>query len=299
MFFSTAFSENKNGLAWGLVLTLTLIWGSSFMLVKKALVVYSPAEVFAVRAFVAALVLLPFSLRGIEKITRQGWLGLGGFAITATILPSFLYAVSQTGISSSMAAILTTLTPLMTLIVGLAFFKQRVWKLQWMGIVLGFIATLYLVLGDVPTEIGTINLFALIALLAVVCNGFSSNLLKFRVPNLPSVQIAGIAFAMALGPALVILIHNDVAGKMLAGGPALQAAAYLAILGLFANALAIVLFSTLVKLRGPVFSSLVTYLIPIQALLLGWWDGEVLSVLALVATGVIIFSIYLINQTQS
>lgn len=296
---TTTSPQDKKWLAWSLVLLLTLIWGSSFFLVKKALVIYDPYEIFAFRAFVAAVILLPFSLRALPKIEKQKWGPMLAFAVTATILPTFFYALSQTGISSSMAAILTTLTPLMTLVVGSLFFKQKVWRSQWWGLSLGFVATLYLVLGDTPGALGTINVFALIALLAVVCNGFSGNILKFQVPNLPSAQIAGVAFLIAAIPATYILVDHQIIEKVLSSPEAIRAAGYLAILGLFANALAIILFSMLVKLRGPVFGSLITYLIPIQAMMLGWWDGERISLLALLATVVIIFSIYLVNQRQA
>ncbi|MFK7925195.1 MAG: DMT family transporter [Bacteroidia bacterium] len=284
--------------AWGLVLLLTLIWGSTFFMVKKALEVYNPLEVFAIRAFVASLVLAPFSFRGLEKISKRAWWGIAAFALTATLSPPILYAMAQTEISSSMTGILNAATPLMTLVIGGWFFGQRMLKNQWLGLVIGMIGTTYLVLGNGVDGLFSINWYAMLAILATVCNGFSGNVLKFRLGNVPAAQIAGLAFWLVFPIALVILIWYGVPARIMEGGPILKATGYLVFLGIFANAIAIVLVSKLIQVRGPIFASLITYTIPVVALFWGWLDNEVISLDQLLAAGVIILSIWIVNRSS-
>lgn len=284
--------------AWGLVMLLTLIWGSTFFMVKKALEVYNPLEVFAIRAFVASLVLAPFSFRGLEKIPKRAWWGIVAFALTATLSPPILYAMAQTEISSSMTGILNAATPLMTLVIGGWFFGQRMLKNQWLGLAIGMIGTAYLVLSNGVDGLFSINWFAMLAILATVCNGFSGNVLKFRLGNVPAAQIAGLAFWLVFPIALVILIWFKVPARIMEGGPIFNATAYLVFLGIFANALAIVLVSKLIQVRGPIFASLITYTIPVVALFWGWLDNEVISLDQLVAAGVIILSIWIVNRSS-
>lgn len=292
-----ALKLESDAAAWGLVIVLTLIWGSTFFMVKKALEVYNPLEVFAIRAFVASLILAPFAFRGLEKIKKGSWIGIGIFALTATLSPPILYAMAQTGISSSMTGILNAATPLMTLIVGGWFFGQRMLRNQWLGLILGLIGTGYLVVGGDTTGLGTINWFAMLAILATLCNGVSGNVLKFNIKGVSSVQIAGLAFWMVFPIALGVILWFGIPGRVLEGGPILTGTAYLVFLGIFANALAMVLVSKLIQTRGPIFASLITYTIPVVALFWGWLDNEVIGWDQLIAAGGIILSIYIVNRS--
>ncbi|MEL7531851.1 MAG: DMT family transporter [Bacteroidota bacterium] len=284
--------------AWGLVVLLTLIWGSTFFMVKKALEVYNPLEVFAVRAFVASLILAPFSFKALDKISKRAWWGIAAFALTATLSPPILYAMAQTQISSSMTGILNAATPLMTLVIGGWFFGQRMLKNQWLGLILGMIGTTYLVLGNGVDGLFSVNWLAMLAILATVCNGFSGNVLKFRLGGVPATQIAGLAFWLVFPIALGVLLYYGVPGRIMAGGPILTATAYLVFLGIFANALAMVLVSKLIQVRGPIFASLITYTIPVVALFWGWLDNERITWDLLVAAAGIILSIWIVNRAS-
>ncbi|MEL6588941.1 MAG: EamA family transporter, partial [Bacteroidota bacterium] len=88
-----------------------------------------------------------------------------------------------------------------------------------------------------------------------------------------------------------------VPGRIMEGGPILTGTAYLVFLGIFANALAMVLVSKLIQTRGPIFASLITYTIPVVALFWGWLDNEVIGWDQLIAAGGIILSIYIVNRS--
>ncbi|MCB0855654.1 MAG: DMT family transporter, partial [Bacteroidetes bacterium] len=146
--------------SWIIIISLTLIWGSTFIMLKKALTVYSPEQVFAGRMMIAALALAYWSIPALRRIERRYWLPLVGFALISNFVVTLLYATAQTRIDSAVNGILNTLTPLMTLLVGVIFYKQRMRTLQGLGLILGLIGTLVLVVKAQNGEIGVINWFA-------------------------------------------------------------------------------------------------------------------------------------------
>ena len=104
--------------AWALLIVLACIWGTSFILMKKGLVVFSALELGAIRVSVAALLLLPFALRHVGSVERSRfkWLALSG--VVGTLIPAFLFAYAETKLDSGLAGVLNALTAVFTLLVG-------------------------------------------------------------------------------------------------------------------------------------------------------------------------------------
>ncbi len=101
--------------AWFILAGLVVTWGSSFILIKKALVYFDAIEVGALRVGITFLFLLPLAIPRLKKITRKDFSGssISGFA--GNFFPAFLFAAAQRGIDSSTAGLLNSLTPLFTL----------------------------------------------------------------------------------------------------------------------------------------------------------------------------------------
>lgn len=295
--FKHLLSADGPYLRWILVIVLSMIWGLTFLGVSITLETFPPEQILAVRASIAALVLLPFSLPIITKVPKAAWAGLIGFAITGNA-PTYLYAIAQTEISSSLSSIINALTPLTTLVVGVLFYRAKIFRIQLMGILVGLAGTLVLILWDPKAGIGVINAFILFGVLATLANGFSTNIIKFNIKGLTPLQIAGITFLMLMPFALIYLSTTDFFSNFHRSPLHLRNTGILALLGIFANGLALAMVSRLIQISDPVFASLITYLIPVVALAVGFLYGDRLNPVQWGATAIIILSVYLVNRAK-
>lgn len=265
--------------AWGFLIILALVWGSSFILIKRGLEVYSPGEVGALRIVFAGLVLLPLSLPRLKGLNKRQVKNLIVVGLVGSFIPAFLFAKAQTQLSSSLTGVFNAMTPLFVVIIGALFFKSRITRRNAIGLVIAFLGVVILLMvkeGGLG-NFSEINAYALLVLLACACYGLNLNIIKYRFVELKPVAITAISLSIVLPLALIYLFTStQFSFKILHVEGAVQAAGYLAILGIVGTALALILFNVMVKVATPVFASSVTYLIPIVAIMWGLLDGEVL-----------------------
>ena len=176
-------AKNTSLLAWGLLLVLALIWGSSFILIKKGLVVYSALEVGAIRIVSAYLCLIPMAVQSFKKVEKKHWFFLFSVGMFGSFLPAFLFAAAQTKIPSSVAGILNALTPLFTMIMGALFFSQSVTTLIIGGLFLGFIGSGVLMFAGTAGGV-EFNTYALFVVLATIFYAANLNLIKFKLADI-------------------------------------------------------------------------------------------------------------------
>jgi drug/metabolite transporter (DMT)-like permease len=276
---NTSKSEN-NLVNWGFLIVLALIWGSSFILIKRGLEIFSPGEVGAYRIVAAATFLLPLSLPRVKKLSSQQIQNLLLVGLVGSFIPAFLFAKAQTQLSSSLTGVLNALTPLFVVLVGALFFSSKITLRNGIGLAIAFIGVVVLVTVKEGADFGTfsgINGYAFFVILACVCYGFNLNLIKFRFEKLKPIEITAISLLVVLPMALIYLMAGtNFSYKVTQVDGALEALGYLTLLGVFGTAIALILFNIMVKKVTPVFASSVTYLIPIVAIFWGVLDGEVL-----------------------
>lgn len=281
---------------WLKLMLLALVWGSSFLLIKKGLLTYSPTEVAALRLAAAAAVLAPFALMRLNRIRGRQWVVLLSVGMTGSLLPAFLYAFAQTRLDSGITGALTGLTPLFTLIVGAVLFSQWVSRRTSVGLAIGFAGTLILVSvqGNGSFDF---NLYALFIVLATVCYALNLNFIKHYLPNLSPVTITGVSLLMVLPVAVLYLLGPGEVGTKLASGPqAWWSLAAIMTLGMVGTAAALILFNHLVQIASAIFASSVTYLIPIVALILGMLDGERISIYQVAGMALILIGVWSANR---
>ncbi|MFW5759820.1 MAG: DMT family transporter [Cyclobacteriaceae bacterium] len=294
------FEGNQVFFSWFLLLVLALIWGSSFILMKKGLMVFSAGEVGAVRILSAALVLLPFSLPALKKLKSAHWKLLFASGLVGSFLPAFLFATAQTRLSSSVTGILNALTPLFVLILGVFFFKQNLTKKNLLGIFIGFSGSILLIFsGSSDNFWYGLNFFTLLVILATLFYGTNLNLIKHYLQDLSPRVITSVSLLL-VGPlaASYLIMMADFNSLFQNTGPALKALSFILILGVVGTGFALMLFNKLVQLTTPIFTSTVTYLIPVVALGWGLWDGEEILWNHLLGMVTIILSIYIINRQK-
>ncbi|WP_304516597.1 DMT family transporter [Cecembia rubra] len=286
--------------AWGFLLVLALIWGSSFILIKRGLEVFSPGEVGAFRIVAAGLFLLPLSLPRLKNLNKRQIKNLITVGMVGSFIPAFLFAKAQTQLSSALTGVFNAMTPLFVVIIGALFFNSKITKRNALGLLIAFVGVVILLTVKEGVGFGSftdINAYAFFVLLACACYGLNLNIIKFRFVELKPVAITAISLTMVLPLALIYLFsYTQFSFKLLHVEGAVIAAGYIAILGVVGTALALILFNVMVKVATPVFASSVTYLIPIVAIMWGLLDGEQLLAGHYLGIAAVIFGVWVGNR---
>ena len=290
--------------AWVLLLVLACIWGTSFILMKKGLVVFSALELGAIRVSVAALLLLPFALRHVGTVGRgrYKWLALSG--VVGTLIPAFLFAYAETKLASGLAGVLNALTAVFTLLVGALLFKQRLTGARVLGIVLGLVGTVVMLQlggsGGDATPAGEGNAwYGGYILAATIGYGLSVNVIKHKLSGMTPIAVTSMLLMLIGGPALVfLLLGTDFVHKLTTVPGAWTAFGYIALLATMSTAVAMVLFNKLIQQSTALFASSSTYLIPIVALALGALDGEAFNIWHFMGMVVILGGVLIIHRAK-
>ena len=293
----SATSSKNLTLAWILLLALTFIWGSSFILIKRGLDVFSAGEVGALRMFTASLVLSPFAFKYLKSFTGRQYIYLFIVGFFGSFLPAFLFAKAETGLGSAMAGVLNALTPMFVVIVGGLFFHQQIGRRTVFGLLIGFGGTLVLMIAGAEGDISKLNYFGLYIVLATIFYGTNVNLIKFKLQGVGAIPLTSMAFGLILPfAAYYLFVVSDFVVKVETVPGAWLSVFYVSILGVFGTAMAMILFNKLIQLKSPIFASSVTYLIPIVAVVWGLFDQEILLFQHYVGMIIILLGVYITNR---
>ena len=288
--------SNRNK-KWLYLVILSIVWGSSYILIKKTLIGLTPLQLGSLRIIFTTIILLFIGFSSLKKIPKNKWKWIFLTGYIGSFFPSFLFAFAQTEIDSGVAAILNSLTPLATLLIGLGFFKFIIDSKQIVGVIIGLIGSFLLIY-----EGSTINpdqnlLLVAFIIAASICYASSVNILKAHLQEVPAISIALGNFLCILPPALIILFSSGFLNINFAESPEVQNSLfYILILAIFGSAFAKVLFNRFIQIASPVFASSVTYTLPIVAIMWGYLDGESINKRQLLATAIILVGVYLANR---
>jgi drug/metabolite transporter (DMT)-like permease len=289
--------ENKQ-LRWVYLGVLSLIWGSSFILMKKALIGLTPIQVGALRILITAFFLLVIWHKRIFKISKRHWyyLTLNGFL--GTFFPAFLFAYAIQKIDSSIASILNSLTPLFTLILGAIVFSFGFRKRQLIGVLIGLGGTVILILKGAELNPNQDYFYASFVLISSMGYAFNVNILKKYLHELDAISITVANFLLLIIPTLLVLWFTNFFTTFKVTEASLTAVFYITILAIVGTGLAKIMFNKLIQISTPIFSSSVTYLIPIVAITWGILDGEKITIIQFLAALIILLGVYLVNKSK-
>jgi len=283
---------------WTLLLILSTVWGSSFILMKRGLDAFSFEQVAALRLFLAFIFLAILGRKFYTAIPKDKLWSLFLTGIIGNGIPAFLFTKSETFLDSGIVGILNVLTPLFTLFIGLFFFKMKVKLVNYLGIVIGLSGTIYLLLPDIQKLNEKVLLYSLMVIGATVCYGLSTHIIKSHLHNLSSVQVTTLAFTF-IGPcAGVYLFSGDFIEVMQTHPKAWASLGYTAILAIIGSAICVIIFNKLIKMTGALFATSCTYIIPIVAILWGVLDNEVITSHHISGFLIILGGVYLVNKRQ-
>lgn len=292
----TFFDLNKKSIQWITLFFLAFIWGSSFILMKRGLDVYSHNEVAALRISITFIVMFPFALKHLKKVNRKYWKPIFIVGFFGNFIPAFLFTKAQTEISSALTGMLNSLTPVFALLIALFVFKAKLQKIQTIGVIIGLIGATGLIASN-GIDVADSNIsYTLYIVVATVCYAISVNVIKNNLKEVNSIAITAIAFLM-VGPwAIIYLFTTDFISTTYNNPLAPISLSYISILSIFGTALAVIVFNMLIKKTTTIFATSVTYLIPIIAILWGLFDNEPINIYHLLSIAIIFLGVYFINK---
>lgn len=289
------FFKNK----WSILILLSITWGSSFMLIKKSLEVFSPYQVGAIRVIVSGIIFMWIGFPALKKMDRKtlSWLIVAG--ALGNFVPMFLFPMAQTKVSSSLAGILDSLVPVFVLIIGFIFFTIRSKTIQWMGTVVGFIGAASLMYFSDTAAGGSDMGYAMLVVLATACYAGAALIINKKLSHVPSLQLSSGIFTVWMFPSVIILLFSGIFREFNTITTHWSGVGYLAVLSVIGTALAMLLYFRLIQITSAVFASMVTYLIPVVAVFWGLLAGESFSVWYALGGVLILAGIYMVQEKHS
>lgn len=279
-------------LKWVYLITLALIWGSSFILIKKGLVSLTPMQLGSLRIIFAALFLMLIGFKSLAKIPQHQWKYIALTATLGTFIPAFLFSIAQTQMDSSVSAILNSLTPLNTMILGGIAFGLSFKRTQVFGVFIGLIGTFMLIINGALNHPEQNYYYAILIIIASICYAINVNLIKKYLSDLSPLSITTGNFLVLLFPALVVLFFSGFF-NVIAVESVQHSVLYIILLGVVGTGIANLIFFKTIQISSPVFATSVTYLIPVVAFGWGLLDSEMLSPIQFLGAFIILFGVYL------
>ena len=286
---------------WIIFISLVLVWGSSFIIMKYALMGFSAVQIGAARIIFACLFTSIFAFKSIREFRKTDILHLVIVALLGNSIPYVLFPIAINHIPSGIVGITNSMTPLFTLIVGIIAYRRKLKPLKFLGVFIGLIGTLILINPfSSNSVVGTNWPYILLALCAAACYGISINSIS-KLNHLSPQAITLFALIGASIPSIIILIFTDFSSPIFWPSGILKSdilAPFLAVafLGIFGTSLSMVIFNKLISITTPIFAASTTYVIPIVALAWGIIDGESLLLNHFLGMVVILLGVRIVNR---
>ncbi|WP_164503426.1 DMT family transporter [Pleionea sediminis] len=284
--------------AWLLLFLLSFIWGSSFFLIKLGLELFTPVQLALLRIFIAGISLTPFLFNIPEKSVLP-WKILLLIGLIGNVIPALLFAAAQQTVPSAVAGMLNSLQPIFTMSIAFLAFKHSVPPTKVWGIILGFFGSLFLLFSEYGNnDLSSIISSGLLIVLATFCYGLATNLIRHYCHHLPPLTITSISLSIYLIPSFIGILLLKTPDTITMANNSFKPIISVLLLGSMGTAFALVFFNQLIQLRGPLFASTVTYLIPIVAILWGVLDNEPLGLQQLIGMMIIFIGLRLSSRPE-
>lgn len=280
---------------WILFIALAVIWGSSFILMKLGIETFSPIQVASIRIIASAIVLFPLGLNGFKILNRSqiGYSFASGFL--GSFFPAYLFCYAEVKVDSALAGTLNSLTPVFVILIGVIFYKLKLNLVKVLGVAVALFGSVLLLLSKNGFQGFEFPLHTGMIILATVFYGWNVHLVNRHLKELNSLHVVSIALLGCSLPALLLLWWEGfpVLSTQIAF---LKSFAASVVLGIFGTALASVLFYKLIKGAGVIFSSMVTYTLPVIAIFWGIALGEKIGLIEIICLLIILLGVYLANK---
>lgn len=275
-----------------LFIATSLIWGSGFFLMKKASLVFGPLTIAALSTIGGSLVLWSFWL-----IRRRKWrlhrrqilpllfISLSGYMYTYAMQPFLIDRIGH-----GFIGMLVSLVPMLTVIVSIPLLTVFPSRIQLAGVMIGLFCIALMMIDGLNRDVEPVILaFAVsVPLFYAICN----TLVQRHFSDIPPVVLAALFMtgaAIALTP--LSLIFEEIRGS----DGILVAVAAIGVLSIFARGFAMLFFYKMIQGKGPLFAGMVTYVIPVEALLWSWIDNERVTPLQISAIAIVLLMVGIVQ----
>jgi len=258
--------------------------------------IFSAPQVGSLRMLIASSVLLPWAIKGWKSLqSKKDILYFSIVGTCGSFLPAFLFTFAETGITSGLAGMLNSFTPIFTILLGLLIFQQRLNSYQYIGVSIGTVGIILLVLSGKQSSLSgdTTHILAVIA--ATLLYAISLSTIKYKLQHYSSMQVTSISLSFIWIPAFLIFLLTDTPTVILENDQASDGLYAIIVLALFGTTIATIFFNATIRLSSALFASSVTYLMPIVSVLIGWRFGEVITAAQIGSMFIILFGILLAN----
>ena len=294
-------SKNSNSvgvMGWLILLLLSLVWGSSYILIKKGLVAFSPIQLACLRVSISSLSLFPFFFAISKRVdwSKLRYLAVVGFC--GSFFPSFLFAYAQTELSSSTTGVLSSLTPLSTLLLGILIFGVEKSWIKILGVLIGLGGAIFLIVKGSATGMQGNIWYGGLVVLASILYALSANTVKASLQEMKAFDISVLSYVMIGIPGIIFLLSSGFVEVLTTHEAGWTSLGYIALLSIFGTVLSSILFFKLVHMTNAVFASTVSYLIPLVALMWGMVDGELIEWYHLVGMAAILLGVYISSRKK-
>ncbi len=280
--------------SWTLFILLALIWGSSFILMKRGLESFSYGQIGFIRIATAWLFTVIIVFSRFKKFEKKYLWALIAVGFFGNGIPYVLFPLAVTKLDSSLVGILNSLVPLFTLVIGLVWFKIRVSWIGALGIAAGLVGAIWLLVPDLQIDFNRLS-YGIYPIIATLCYAIGINVINTKLQGLDALSITLLSLS-SVGPlAIAYLSTTDFIDIMQNDPIAWRSLGYISLLGIVGSSLAVMIFNILIKGTSSLFAASVTYAIPLVALLWGVWDGEAIGLEHLGGMLCILAGVYLVN----
>ena len=282
------------GVDWLLFLVVGTIWGSSFLLMAIGLEEFRPGLVTWLRILFGASALWLVPGARAVRVDRADRARLLLLSITWVAIPFTLFPLAQGSVNSAIAGMLNGAAPIFTAVIATILLRKPPGSRQLIGIPLGFLGVAAIAL-SVASQGSSQVLGVVLILVATICYGIAFNVatpLQQRYGSLPVMaRILAIGAVLTAPLGLVSIPGSSFAWSALAAT---------ATVGIFGTGVAFVLMGRLVGRVGPTRASIVGYLIPVVALVLGVvFRNDVVGPFAVAGVALVIAGAYLTSRRET
>jgi len=291
-------SKESKSLGWILLISLSVIWGSSFILMHEGLKYFTPTQLASFRLSLVGLLFLPFGMHGIRFVEKNDlkWFALAG--LLGNFIPAYCFAIAITHIQSSTAGALNSLTPFFTLISGILLFSKKFNKYKSIGIVIGMIGALILIILKPGGGAETNYLYGLLIIAATLLYGINVNIIETKLSKYDPVKISTIPLSLIFFPAALCLIYFNFPLTEMLNPVYIKGTMYISTLGLIGTGLGLILFNRLIQISTGLFASTVTYMMPVVSSFWGVYNNEPIGPIQILSFCLILLGVLLVRKIK-
>ncbi len=265
------------------------------MFAEDGKIIFTSQQVGSLRMLIAALALLPISISKLKKLTWKSVFPLAIVGFCGNFFPAFLFTYAETGISSGLAGMLNSFTPIFTIIIGFLIYKTKLTNKQILGTFIGTVGIIALVLTGKNASLNGDWEHVLAVVLATLLYAISLTTIKNKLSTFTSFEITSLAFLIIFPFSIGGFFLTDTLQTFKSNPLANQGIFYIVILSIVGTALAVVLFNRIIAFSSALFASSVTYFIPIVAVFIGFAFGETINLWQILSMLVVLSGVIIAN----